>query len=240
MANIRTSHEKPRGCGYRKSGGLYLVLPEYKGEPCGKLPLLMERCPCCGGGIKFARGWTWIGGKETFAGKECTITDRAMRLRCPLENPPEKMGLIWIGEKFYKTPEDWLTEGREMGVSRRVKSVPKGFKVGETWVCVAHIEGIAAPGGGEHFCEKNLPNNIHEFNTKDVCKHCHKKRIKGKPAIFHVFKPSAIEYVVKGTETEEQLTALEERGISLVKVIEIKENTGEKQGELALTQEATA
>lgn len=38
-------------------------------------------------------------------------------------------------------------------------------------------------------------------------------------AIFCVFKPTAIEYVVKDDDTEEYLESLEKRGISLVKVI---------------------
>jgi hypothetical protein len=125
------------------------------------------------------------------------------------------MGLIWIGEKFYKTTQEWMEEGRTMGVSRRIKGIPNGFKVGETWVAVAHIEGI--PGG----------------ETWEG------KKEKGKPAIFQVFKPSAIEYVVKGDETEEELTKLEGRGISLVKVVKIEERkpTGEEKlaSEIGLT-----
>lgn len=239
MANVRVSHERPRGCGYRKGGGLYLVLGEFQGHQCGKLPVPLEKCPTCGAGIKFARGWTWINGKSLFATRECWMNDRATKLMCVLEDPPEQMGLIWIGEKYYKTANDWINEGREMGVSRRIKSIPKGFKIGETWVCVAHIEGIPAPGGGDNFCEKT-PNNIHEFNTKDVCKHCKKRRVKGTPAIFQVFRPTAIEYIVKGDETEEELEKLEERGISLVKVVKIGEKKDEKQEDLGLSTQPTA
>jgi len=239
MPNIRVSHERARGCGYRKEGGLYLVLPEFKGQPCGKLPLTLDRCPCCGAGIKFARGWTWIGGKETFAGKECTINDRVTKLTCVLENPPEKMGLIWIGEKFYKTPEDWLNEGRDMGVSRRIKAIPNGFKTGETWVCVAHVDAIPGAYVIEDGQKQGLCN--HEPNAKGTaCKKCKAKKEKGKGAIFQVFKPSAIEYIVKGTETEEELTKLEERGISLVKVVKIMPDHKPDQADLPLIQGATA
>jgi len=244
MSNIRTSLEGKRGCGWRKEGGLYLVLPEFGGRPCGKLPLPLDRCPCCGGGIKFARGWTWVDGKLLFKDKECQGFPRPLNHeRCILDDPPEKMGLIWIGEKFYETPEDWLNEGRDMGVSRRIKNVPKGFKIGETWVAVAHIEAI--PGtttvrvpdlpppdkGGKKIKEKV------EWWKLRVSKPFRKE--KGKPAIFQVFKPSAIEYVVKGTETEEELTKLEEYGISLVKVVKIEEKREEKQAELPVTQETT-
>lgn len=207
MPNIRVSHEGKRGCGYRKEGSLYLVLPEFEGKPCGKLPLPLDHCPCCGAGVKFARGWTWINGKLLFKDKECPFPRPLRHERCILDDPPEKMGLIWIGEKFYKTPEDWMEEGRDMGVSRRIKNIPKGFVLGETWVAVAHIEAI--PGG----------------ETWEG------KKEKGKPAIFQVFKPSVIEYIVKGTETEEELTKLEERGISLVKVVKIEEKKEEKEPE---------
>lgn len=240
MPNIRVSHERERGCGYRKEGGLYLVLPEFKGQPCGKLPLTLDRCPCCGAGIKFARGWTWIDGKLLFGSMPCNIEDDLTHHRCIIgDNPPEKMGLIWIGEKFYKTPDDWLNEGRDMGVSRRIQAIPNGFKTGETWVAVAHIDAIPGAyviedGGKQGLCD-------HEPNARGTaCKKCKAKKEKGKGAIFQVFKPSDIEYIVKGTETEEELTKLEERGISLVKVVKIIEQKTEKQAELPPTQEATA
>lgn len=39
------------------------------------------------------------------------------------------------------------------------------------------------------------------------------------PGIFHAFMPKAIEYVVTGEETEEELDRLESRGLTLVKVV---------------------
>ena len=51
--------EAKRGCGYRKVGGLYLV-SDGLGIPCDRLPITLEVCPCCGAGIKPARGWTWV------------------------------------------------------------------------------------------------------------------------------------------------------------------------------------
>jgi len=240
MPNIRVSHEGKRGCGYRKEGGLYLVLPEFKGQACGKLPLTLDRCPCCGAGVKFARGWTWINGKLLFEKVVCCIAGDVEHRFCVLADPPEKMGLIWIGEKFYKTTDDWLNEGRDMGVSRRIQAIPHGFEVGKTWVCVAHVDAIP---GAYMIDEKDQKQILcdHEANAKGTaCKKCKAKKEKGKGAIFQVFKPSAIEYVVKGTETEEELTKLEERGISLVKVVKIEDKKEEKQAELPLTQEATA
>ena len=63
--NIETRITAPRGCGLRKPGGLYLVAGA-PNAPCGKLPLELTVCPCCGQGIKFARGWTWVDADRLF------------------------------------------------------------------------------------------------------------------------------------------------------------------------------
>jgi hypothetical protein len=215
--NIETRIEGKRGCGYRKEGGLYLVLPDFGAKPCGKLPLLLESCPCCGAGVKYSRGWTWINGKLLFGDGVCDPKDPYQNtscIGCVLSNPPEKMGPLWIGEQFYKTPEDWIKEGQKMGISRRIKSIPHGFKLGETWIAVAHIEAI--PGK----IVVKVPDLPPPSNGGKKIK---EKREKGRPAIFQVFRPSAIEYVVKEGDTEDKLVDLEKRGITLVKVTHLQE-----------------
>jgi len=181
---IRNSYEKARGCGFRKKGGVYFVAPSL-GQICPALPYKLEICPACGGGIKPARGWTWVNAKMLFPRIECGICNE-----CFVRE--EEAGLIWIGEKFYKTPAEFLEEAKIMGVSRRIKAVPRGFQLGQTYVLLAH--------------RKCIPEN-NEL----------------KPGIFTAFKPKAIEYIVKGEETEEQLEAIVKRGIDLVNVIPIKE-----------------
>ncbi len=55
------------------------------------------------------------------------------------------MGLIWVGEMFYKTPRAFLKEAAEQGISRRIRSIPRDFKLGETCVWLAHrkaVEGV--------------------------------------------------------------------------------------------------
>lgn len=192
--NIQTRIEGKRGCGYRKEGGLYLVLPEWQGRDCGKLPKILDKCPCCGSGIKFSRSFQWIDPRLLFT-NDCFYKGSPDKncQKCILDNPPERMGLLWIGEQYYKTPGDWISEGLRMGISRRIKAVPKGFKIGEDWVAVAHI---------------NIRTEKDETGKE--------KKI---PGIFQVFKPSAIEYVVKKDDSEERLQCFEERGITLVKVI---------------------
>ena len=88
-----------------------------------------------------------------------------------------------------------------MGISRRISSLPRHFKLGQTWVALAH--------------RKTIPEKVMEKTDLGV----EVEAIRYTPAIFHVFQPARVEYVVKETDTEEKLNKLEERGFSLVKVI---------------------
>jgi hypothetical protein len=106
----------------------------------------------------------------------------------------QKAGLIWIGAAFYKNTHDFQAEARALGISRRVYTIPRGFVLGETWVALAHIAAIQ-------------PSAVDlEAGTKAT------------PGIFSLFKPTALEYVVKGTETDDELDALRKRGIEPVRV----------------------
>lgn len=197
---IETVTDSVRGCGWRKPGGLYLR-SEGVMSGCGKLPVPLTVCPCCHAGLKPARNWTWFTPGPFLAQNPC----RKLVETGQPENPccfcpcgdlaPARAGLLWVGEKFYPTPADWLKEVARLGVSRRVNTIPKGFKLGEHWAFVAHRKAIATH-----------PDN-HEAETVYT------------PAIFHAFRPTRVEYVTKGNETEGQLAALVERGITPVKVI---------------------
>jgi len=71
-------------------------------------------------------------------------------LPCALCTDPKsigKAGLLWIGEKFYKTPADFQKEGVAMGFSRRIKALPRGFKVGERVALHHHVPCLEC-----HFC----------------------------------------------------------------------------------------
>lgn len=187
-----TITEGKRGCGYRKEGGLYLVSPG-QGRPCGLLPIPLTCCPTCGHGIKFCRGWTWINVATIAAMNQHGCKMDGGCGDCPLADAKiQRAGLLWIGEQFYKTPEAWALEASNMGISRRIKAVPRGFVLGETWVALAHIRAIPAP--------------IMEQDAKPT---------KG---IFRLFKPTTIQYVVKGNETPEELADMEKRGITPVKI----------------------
>jgi hypothetical protein len=214
MATIRTSHEAARGCGYRKPGGKYLVSGALS-EPCPKLPIELASCPCCGGGIKQARGWTWITPDPLLdPGPHGSERHTAV---CPLGSKEHwadgtRAGLIWVGASHYKTPEAFMSEAAKMGVSRRIHNVPRELVIGETWVALAHPKAVA----GE--CEHGAPVNYPCVNCPDG-----KSAGEWKGGVVTFFRPTAIEYVVKGTETEEELDKLEERGLTLVKVVRLGE-----------------
>jgi hypothetical protein len=232
MATIRESKEVPRGCGYRQPKGLYVVGGAL-GKACGKLPHKLDRCPTCDHGIKPSRGWTWVNPANIFKPGVCKLAvnevvgsveegrpaaaSELFCSGCVLVDPPEKAGLLWIGEKFYPTPSDWLDEARRMGASRRIQSVPKDFVMGETIILVAHRKGVVIDCP-DCESEQDLPAGIEPCET---CEGGIKTIYAG--AIFSAFTPTAVEYIVKGDETEEELERLEKRGLSLVKVIPIKE-----------------
>ncbi len=224
MPTIHTRIEHKRGCGFRKPGGLYMMA-DGLGRSCGRMPIILEICPTCGGGIKPSRGWTWIDGDAVLAkAPECRgargVKDLVHGVKvstgfrdcstCPMGGQPPvgRVGLLWIGGSFYKTPEDFAREAERMGVSRRIPAVPNGFKLGETWVWIAHREAIPSIHGGG--CQRSPGQKL-----LDGCSpHC-------RPAIaavFQAFKPQRIEYVVKDSDTDEELDRLEKRGITLVRI----------------------
>ncbi len=189
---IQTVIDDKRGCGWRQERGLYLVSGGIA-SPCGKLPIRLEVCRCCGQGIKPARGWTWIDPFPITADVECKKRKGEDCSTCPfeVEEGGTRVGLIWVGEKFYRTPVEFNREVAAQGVSRRISQVPRGFKVGETWVYLGHKNGMEVVEDGDR---------------------------KFKPAIFSAFRPTRIEYIVNGKEKKKELESLVKRGVTPVKV----------------------
>jgi hypothetical protein len=198
--------EAKRGCGYRKVGGLYLFGGGI-GIPCDRLPFELTVCGCCGQGIKQARGWTWVDVGKLFNGMHIIheadngrqdLCPCATKSFCPLCLKPEvmgKAGLLWIGEKFYKKPSDFVKEGVELGFSRRIKAVPQGFKVGETYVLLAHSKAVTVTTGADAFG----------------------KTTEERPGIFYAWLPQRIEKIcLESTRGSEEIDALEKRGITPV------------------------
>ncbi len=188
--------EAKRGCGYRKVGGTYLVGGGI-GAPCDRLPFALEVCPCCNAGFKPSLGWTWIRPGLLFQGphifeigeypdpaSEAILCSEAEDSSCWLcANPGkfERAGLIWIGERFYKSPSDFIKEGVELGFSRRIKAVPQKFKVGETPIFLAHKKAVPVP-----------VQNTADYLIGTI----------EKPGIFYVWIPQFVEKIFKESDRE--------------------------------------
>jgi hypothetical protein len=188
--------EARRGCGYRKAGALYLT-GEAAGTPCCKLPILLHVCPTCNGGIKQTRGWQWLDPKPWLKDTRCTRFRG--ELTCALARPEimgDRVGLLWIGAEYYKAPMDFTREAQELGVSRRIKAVPRGFKAGEHYVWLAH------PRVKRIIREDGEPSD---------------DWIGG---VFHVFLPNRIEKIVTESEfaNEDAMAKLRDSGITPVAV----------------------
>lgn len=195
--------EKKRACGYRKVGGLYLVVDD-AGEGCHRLPAPLDVCPTCNSGIKQSRGWTWIDGGAlfnpaciqkddslTFAGFDA-LTHRHC-VRCPICFPSrfltDRCGLLWIGERFYPSTVHFVMEATMLGISKRIAAIPRGFKPGKTWVLLAHPKACTGGGCG----------------------------IERRPGIFRVFIPSRIEKLITQSDaTAETLARLKQQNITPV------------------------
>jgi hypothetical protein len=188
---IQIRQDQKRGCGWRQPGGLYMVSGGIPGA-CGRFPIYLENCPCCGAGIKPTRGFTWVDGDALAADSVCLGGDK-MCDTCPMAEHREigKCGLLWIGEAFYKTFADFNREAMDLGISRRIPAVPTDFVIGQTYVLLAHRK---------YETDSDGPKKIH------------------RAAIFGIFKPQAIEYVVTGKESSSEIKSLEKRGLTPVKI----------------------
>jgi hypothetical protein len=124
---------------------------------------------------------------------------------CPLCRNPEaigRAGLIWIGEKFYKNPAEFMIEGRELGFSRRIQAIPRGFKIGETWVMLAHPKTI-------HTFE-DVKNDQLELSEAPVAPV--ERTEKWLPGIFTLWCPTRIErlFVESQRDSDEVKNAIEQ------------------------------
>jgi len=171
--------ESKRGCGYRKVGGLYLC-GGGSGIACDRLPFLLDVCPTCHAGIKQSRGWTWIDVAGLTGGVHPNCVDDFACPFCMATSEMGKAGLLWIGERFYSTPRHFVAEADALGISRRIAAVPRNFKVGETWVLLAHPKAVECSG-----------------MTADGFKMCQK------PGIFRIFRPSRIEKIITESQSKD-------------------------------------
>lgn len=160
-----------------------------------------------GGLYLMGGGWSIGCGRLPLALERCPTCDRGIKPGRgwtwvdprPLFPAMTRAGLLWIGGQFYPTPAAFLAEADRLGISRRIAAVPKGLEIGKTWVLLAHRKAIY-PRVGEWIEKGTVLSG------------------EPRPGIFHVFRPDRIEYVVKGSESQAELDALEKRGLTLVRI----------------------
>jgi hypothetical protein len=140
------------------------------------------------------------------------------------------MLLLWIGRAHY-TPETYLRESRELGVSRRLSAMPKGLVLGETWVLLAHLDAVpskeptictncgftmAAHAGGGLFNGGLMTLTING-ETRTACETF--QAPKPTPGIFCAFVPRAVELILKESDaTPERREREAKRGVTVVAV----------------------
>lgn len=208
--------EAKRGCGYRKVGGLYMVSGGLA-TPCGRLPIELHVCPTCNAGIKQTRAWQWIKPRTLLADAPVCSDDGKWRSRlcssCPLAptHLPERAGLLWVGEKFYRTADAFMEEANRLGVSRRIPAIPRGFKLGETWVLIAHPKAVTRSARTEeerHEWRVAQPGMYQDDVQPTVTR----------GGIVTMFKPRAIERICAESERANAplMAELAEKGITPV------------------------
>lgn len=195
--------EPVRGCGYRQVGGTYLV-GGVLSAPCDRLPYPLAACPICGQGIKIGRAFTEINAFELF-GIHKNCTDKVTP--CVMCHPPRNRTsyIMIVGERHYPTPQDFIKEGRKLGVSKRIPFIPKGLKLKQTVIYLAHHKAIIKNGNGKS--DKKGQAQMLEYQT----------------GIFCAFIPSKIEKLVwesqlKGKKGSELKKSLKKRGITPVAI----------------------
>lgn len=179
--------EARRGCGYRKVNALYLC-SDGVWVACDRLPYEVGACPVCGEGIHFPRSLKQINPIRLFGIHE-NCKDN---FPCHMCNPTDEVAFILgVGEKYY-TPSNFIFEAETMGLSKRIQAIPRGLKLGETWVYLIHKKAILVGKNEE---------------GKEVYK----------MAIFAAFAPERVEMPIwESKATKKKMKDLEKRGITPV------------------------
>lgn len=222
--------EGKRGCGYRKIGGTYLEDDPHQQFECGRIPLALAPCPLCEQRPKFTRGLQRIVPKNVLHSAPACRTEGTLRCRlCPFDLifSQEQVALMWVGGKFY-SPAEFQAEAKSMGVSKRIPFVPKWFVVNQTWVFLAHEEGVqqtcrVCDGKGhtvqtEQALEKVGTMNPGDLIEVEACEACEGSGGVHVPAIFYAYKPVRVVRIVPDTMPAQERTTLQEQGLTLVEV----------------------
>jgi len=118
-----------------------------------------------------------------------------------------------VGEKYYKTPDEFTREAWEMGVSKRIPFVPQELKLGETIVYLAHPKACEVR---EPVAMQQAMAILEEARTKQP-RLLETEKVEKSLGIFTAFIPQRIEKLIwESQATPEELEKLEKRGIKPV------------------------
>lgn len=205
--------ESKRGCGYRKIGGLYLVCDPSDFVVCDGLPMRLMACDCCGYYPKFSRSLQELKPSyvDEMSKKSHTLkgkTPCSCYAFCPIcaADYTVTYGLMFVSKDYY-TPASFIAEAETLGVSKRISEVPSWLTLGKSWILLAHNE---------------TPNvSLEEIKGEGLLS---KEPTKSRQ-VFYAFKPSRVEMpVFKGELSQNEITALVEKGITPVFIDPTPEN----------------
>jgi len=204
-------YEPQRECGDRQVGKLYLV-GEGTGYICPSLPLIFKGCETCGYEPPQYRDFQWI--KKAYIKHIREPTGQSCDPRCPVcysgTNSQNRYGLMWVGKKFY-SPESFLIELKEMGISKAIKQIPRGIVLGETWVILAHPQAYVDSSDPDYRLNHDY------WVTRGIDEGKSEPKPPVYPGVFSAFIPQRVEMpIYEGMATPEYLAQLEGKGITPV------------------------
>lgn len=205
--------ELRRGCGYRQVGKLYLI-GEGITYVCPSLPLDLVPCDCCGYQAPFYRDYQWIA--KPYIKHIREPTGEACHPTCPIcypsQNDQDRYGLMWVGKKFY-TPKEFVDEADAMDVCKAIKQIPTGLVLGETWVLLAHLEGMIDHEDPEfqevysHWLSRGVEKDPPDPMPKPPTY----------PGVFFAFRPTRVEMLVYESQATAQMRQdAKKKGITLI------------------------
>lgn len=204
------SVEQIRGCGYRKVNGLYLC-GKFIHIPCDRMPFPLTVCPVCGQGIKVSRGFTQVNPYRLWGIHEnCKDHFRPCFLCDPQDQPAY---IMLVGEKYYKTPVEFLDEAFSMGISKRIPFIPKGLELGTTVIYLAHNKAIKVNVAAA----VQQAMSILEGEDTQQPKLVETDRVEKKLGIFCAFIPNRVEKLLwESKATPKELEKMAKREITPV------------------------
>ena len=205
--------EEKRGCGFRRVGGLYLC-GEFIPVPCDRLPLEAGHCPVCSAGIHFSRNYARINPFKLW-GVHPNCQDR-MPLCSVCVPRDETAFLMMVGVKHYPTPQDFMEEGRRLGFSKRIPTIPKGLELGKTVVYLAHPRAVEVKRPAVLQQAMGIVEGLAAVQAQLLdTEHKPEYRL----GVFCAFVPQRIEKIVKASEaTPELVEKLAKVGVTAVPV----------------------